>query len=67
MRAFGRAPDTSAWMEKERDIELGLEIKEWEDRRERETHIGSLREYVLNGCNPNVHHFIRELMAFGSG
>lgn len=32
MQAFGRAPDTSARMEKEWDIELGLEIKEWEDR-----------------------------------
>lgn len=67
MQAIGRAPDTSAWMEKEWDIELSLEIKEWEDRRERKTHIRSLRGYVLNGCNPKVHHFIRELMAFGSG
>lgn len=56
-----------AWMEKEWDIELGLDIKEWEDRGERKTHIRSLREYVLNGCNANVHHFIREMMAFGSG
>lgn len=64
---IGRAPHTSAWMEKEWDIELGVEIKEWEDRRERKTHTGSLREYVLDGCNSSVRHFIRELMAFGSG
>lgn len=66
MQAIGRAPGTSACMEKEWDMELGLEIKEWEDRRERKTHIESLRECVLNGCNPNVRHFIRELMTFGS-
>ncbi len=66
MLAIGRAPDTSAWIGKEWDIELGLEIKEWEDGRERETHIGSLWECVLNGCNPSVRHFIKELMTFGS-
>lgn len=67
MQVIGRGPDASAWMEKEWDIESGLEIKELEDRGERKTHIGSLREYVLNGGNPNAQHFIRELMAFGSG
>lgn len=53
--------------ERERGIELGLNNKEWEDRGERNAHIGSLRECVLNGCHPNMHHFIKELMAFGSG
>lgn len=67
MRTIGRAPDTSAWTEKEWDIELGLEIRDWEGRRQRKTHIRSLWEYVLNGRNPNVLHFITELMAFKGG
>lgn len=66
-QAIGTASDTPAWMEKEWDIELGLKTREWEGRRETKTHIRSLWVYVLNGCNPNLHHFIMELMAFKGG
>ena len=48
-------------------IELGPDMKEWEDRRGGKTHIRSQREYGLNGLNSDEHHFIRGLMTSGSG
>lgn len=64
MQAIGRAPDTSAWMEKERNIELGKRV----GGQERGENSYWVTAGVLDGCNPNVHHhFITELMTFESG